>query len=324
MSTSSLPSAIWSGVEHRHLASLAAVARARSFRGAARELGCSQSALSQHIAQLERLLAVRVLERRRGSADVDLTEAGRVLLTHAEPILGVYRAAQADLAALRPGARATLRLGIADYLVAGLLTRVVPELLRAHPGAEIEIREGADGGALAAAVASGELDVAVGDPPHQPASLATQVLAPEPYILIAPASWGVVRRAADEPLALLNHLPLVRPAADLDAARVERELRARGVIAGAAITTAAPSSVVALVAAGTGAAVVPAGRVVDEPGIVRLSLDGLVAPRNVIAAWHSERRVAPLVAAFVAAVAALRPLSPHGDATYDDATAAAA
>ena len=44
----------WPGVEHRHLASLAAVAEACSFRGASRKLGYSQSALSQHVAQLDR------------------------------------------------------------------------------------------------------------------------------------------------------------------------------------------------------------------------------------------------------------------------------
>jgi molybdate transport repressor ModE-like protein len=311
MTTSSLPAATWSGIEHRHLASLAAVARARSFRGAARELGCSQSALSQHIAQLERLLGVRILERQRGSADVGLTDAGTVLLRHVEPILGVYRAAQADLAALSTS-RTTLRLGVADHLVADVVGRVVPEFLRTHRGAEIEIREGVDGGTLAAAVAAGDLDLSVGDPPEEPASLATQVLAPEPYILIAPASWAVVRRAATEPLQLLSHLPLVRPESDPDAARVERELRARGVIAGPAITTASPTSMLALVAAGTGAAVVPAGRAVDDPRFVRLSLDGLVAPRNVIAAWPRERRAAPLVGGFVAAAAALRPLVAAG------------
>jgi DNA-binding transcriptional LysR family regulator len=233
-----------------------------------------------------------------------------VLLTHVEPILGVYRAAQADLDALRRGAGATLRIGIADHLAPSLLTHVLPEFLQAHPQAEIEIRESADGGELAALVASGGLDVAVGDPPADNVSLATQILAPEPYVLIAPASWGVVRRAGDDPLALLSHLPLVRPEGDPDAARVEHELRTRGVIASAAITTAAPSSVLALVAAGTGAAVVPASRAVDDPKLVRLPLDGLVAPRNVIAAWHRERRAAPLVAAFVATVAAQRPLAP--------------
>ena len=309
MTTPPLPSLSSSGVEHRHLASLAAVARARSFRGAARDLGCSQSALSQHIAHLERLLAVHLLDRRRGSAQVELTDAGRVLLTHAEPILGTYRAAQADLEAVRPGARPKLRVGIADHLAAGLLTRVLPAFLQGHPGAEIVILEGPDGGTLAAAVAAGELDVAVGDPPREPAPLATRVLAPEPYLLLAPASWGVVRRAGTDPLALLAHLPLVRPKGDHDATRVERELRVRGVILSPSSTTTAPSSVVALVAAGTGAAIVPAGRARDgDPGVVALPLDGLVAPRNVVAAWQRERRAAPLVRAFVDTVAHRRPL----------------
>jgi DNA-binding transcriptional LysR family regulator len=55
--------------------------------------------------------------------------------------------------------------------------------------------------------------------------------------------------------------------------------------------------------------VVPAGRAGEgDPRVVALALDGLVAPRPVLAAWHRERRAAPLVSAFVDAVAAARPL----------------
>jgi hypothetical protein len=56
---------------------------------AAGELGCSQSALSQHVAQLERLLAVRLVGRRRGSSEVTPTPQGAALLRHAAPILAV-------------------------------------------------------------------------------------------------------------------------------------------------------------------------------------------------------------------------------------------
>src|SRR5262245_24502352 len=89
----------WFGVELRHLAALSAVAKAGSFHGAADRLGSVQSAVSQQVAQLERLAGARLVERRRGAKHVHLTEAGELVLVHAEQILAHLHAAQADLRA---------------------------------------------------------------------------------------------------------------------------------------------------------------------------------------------------------------------------------
>src|SRR5205814_3055689 len=93
----------WLGVQLRHLAALEAVARTRSFGAAARELGYTQSAVSQQIAQLEKLVGQRLVERPGGPRRVDLTEAGRLLLRHADSIVAHLDAAQADMAALAEG-----------------------------------------------------------------------------------------------------------------------------------------------------------------------------------------------------------------------------
>ena len=60
-----------------------AVARLRSFSGAARELGVSRSAVSQAVRQLEEQLRVVLLARTTRS--VSLTDAGRRLVEGAEP-----------------------------------------------------------------------------------------------------------------------------------------------------------------------------------------------------------------------------------------------
>ena len=56
----------WLGLEFRHLAALQAVADEGSFNGAARRLGYTQSAISQQIASLERIVGLRVVERVHG------------------------------------------------------------------------------------------------------------------------------------------------------------------------------------------------------------------------------------------------------------------
>src|SRR5881397_4329443 len=109
------------GVELRHLAALEAVGRTRSFGKAARELGYTQSAVSQQIAQLERSVGQRLVERPGGPRPVDLTDAGRLLLRHADAIVAQLDAAQADMSAFAEGAAGPLRVGIFQSVGARIL-----------------------------------------------------------------------------------------------------------------------------------------------------------------------------------------------------------
>src|SRR5438094_963796 len=83
----------WLGVELRHLAALEAVAEEGSFGRAARRLGYTQSAVSQQIAHLEKIVGARLLERPGGPRAVSLTDAGRLLLRHADAIVARLAAA---------------------------------------------------------------------------------------------------------------------------------------------------------------------------------------------------------------------------------------
>src|SRR3954468_24158629 len=134
----------FSNVELRHFTALEAVGRTHSFIRAARELGYTQSAISQQIARLEKLVGQRLVERPGGPRPVDLTEAGRLLLRHADAIVARLDAAQADMAALAEGAAGALRVGIYQSVGA----RILPALLRAFheqfPRIEVRVREETD------------------------------------------------------------------------------------------------------------------------------------------------------------------------------------
>jgi molybdate transport repressor ModE-like protein len=80
----------------RHLAALRAIAREGSFRAAAARLGFTQSAISQQIAILERRIGHRLIDRSKGRRSVALTDAGEVLLQHANAILGLVEHAHGD------------------------------------------------------------------------------------------------------------------------------------------------------------------------------------------------------------------------------------
>ena len=134
----------WLGLDHRHLVALTAIADEGSFGRAATRLGYTQSAISQQIASLERIVGLRLIERPGGPRPISLTEAGRILLRHAEAIEARLMAAKADMLALEAGDAGQLRVGTFQSVGA----RIIPTLLRrfsdAHPKVEVVLRESAD------------------------------------------------------------------------------------------------------------------------------------------------------------------------------------
>src|ERR1051325_11980726 len=131
----------WLGVEVRHLAALQALAAERSFGRAARRLGSPQSAISQQIATLERIVGERLVERPGGPRPVSLTEAGTLLLRHADSIVARLQAAQADLHALRSGEAGELRVGTFQSVGARLLPEIMRRYRESWPEVEITLEE---------------------------------------------------------------------------------------------------------------------------------------------------------------------------------------
>src|SRR5207249_5355491 len=131
----------WLGVELRHFLALEAVARERSFAKAASSLGYTQSAVSQQIATLERQVGQKLVERPGGPRPVSLTEAGRLLLTHAEAIAARLAAAQADLNALGAGEAGTLRVGVFQSVGQRILPEVMRRFIAAWPKVDVALTE---------------------------------------------------------------------------------------------------------------------------------------------------------------------------------------
>jgi len=135
----------WRGVELRHLVALDAVGRHRSFNAAARELGYTQSAVSQQIAQLEKLVGATLIERPGGPRAVSLTDAGRLLLRHADAIVARLHAAQADMAAVLAGEAGPLGVGILQSVGARLLPALIQRFKRDFPRVSVQVHEGNSG-----------------------------------------------------------------------------------------------------------------------------------------------------------------------------------
>jgi DNA-binding transcriptional LysR family regulator len=114
-----------------------AVARLRSFSGAARELAVSPSAVSQAVRQLEEELHIVLLTRTTRS--VSLTDAGRRLAEAAGPALGQALTALTELSAQPGELVGRLRLSVPRVAVPFVLAPVLPAFCARHPRIEVEV-----------------------------------------------------------------------------------------------------------------------------------------------------------------------------------------
>ncbi len=134
----------WLGLELRHLIALKAIADEGAFGRAATRLGYTQSAISQQIATLERIVGQKLIVRPGGPRQVSLTEAGMLLLRHADAIAARLQAAQADLAALDAGESGPIRIGTYQSVGAKVLPALLREFSEQWSEIEITLQESAD------------------------------------------------------------------------------------------------------------------------------------------------------------------------------------
>lgn len=114
-----------------------AVARLRSFSGAAREMGVSRSAVSQAVQQLEEELRVVLLARTTRS--VSLTEVGRRLVDGAGPSMGQLLTVLAQVSAQPGEAVGKLRLSVPRAALPFVIDPVLPTFRERHPRVDVEI-----------------------------------------------------------------------------------------------------------------------------------------------------------------------------------------
>jgi DNA-binding transcriptional LysR family regulator len=119
------------------LRAFVAVARERSFTGAAAKLGVSQSALSHTIRGLEERIGLRLLTRTTRS--VSPTEAGERLLQTVGPRFEEIEAEIAALAELRQKPSGTIRISAIDHAADTVLWPKLVRFLRDYPDIKIEI-----------------------------------------------------------------------------------------------------------------------------------------------------------------------------------------
>ncbi len=286
------------GIEVRHLVTLASIARTRSFSRTADELDYTQSAVSQQIARLERLVGQRLVERRNGAREVALTQAGQVLVAHADAVVARLHSARADLAALAEGAAGVLRLGCYQSVGTRLLPGVIREFTQVWPRVRVELHEEEDDAELLAMVENGTLDLTFVALPMPVGPYAYRELLEDPYVAVVPrdSRLGLGRAHLDPgqlegPLATYGRMRSVHA--------IEQRLSRPELVDRIRYRSNDNGTIVGLVAEGVCTAVVSWLSVDPARSEVRTVPLAGVPPRVVGIAWHRERHLVEAAHAFV-------------------------
>jgi LysR family transcriptional regulator, regulator for bpeEF and oprC len=201
---------IWTPAQ---LAMLAKVVDLKGFSAAARALGVPKAAVSRAVADLEKTLGVRVLERT--TRRVELTAAGRLLYPHARRVGEESDAARNAIVKLQSPAARPLRVVADPTYGRVLLSPLVPRFLEAFAHVPLEVALDAQ------QLAAGSWDVAIRTRPLEDPAITRRLLGAPPALLCATPSYLQQRGAPARPDDLRAHDLLTPEAAELPEFRLQ-------------------------------------------------------------------------------------------------------
>jgi DNA-binding transcriptional LysR family regulator len=290
---------IWAGLELRHLVALHTVAQAGTFGRAADQLGYTQSAMSQQIASLEGLVGQRLIERSRGQPSIELTEAGRLMLAHANAVIAHLEAAHADFEAFGQGALGVLRVGTYQSVSAHILPALMRGFSTAWPRVEVRLTE-VPTDELLPLVERGELDLSFELLPIPEGPFQTLELLRDPYVLLVAADSPLARRKQPITPRDISRQPLISYRNTREVGLLEGLVRGHGAEPRIIFRSDDNGAVQGMVGAGLGVAVMPTLAVdTRDPAVVALPLGEALPPRILCLVWHRDRYRSPAARAFV-------------------------
>jgi molybdate transport repressor ModE-like protein len=288
----------WLGVELRHLAALQAIAEEGSFGRAAQRLGYTQSAVSQQLATLERIVGERLVERPGGPRPVSLTAAGELLVRHAEAIVARLEAAQADFEALAAGEAGALRVGTYQSVSRQILPLLLRRFGQVWPRVDLRVTEEQSDEELARLVEHGDIDLSFADFRIWDGPYDWVHLLDDPYVVLVQAGSPLAVRRRKPTLAEVAELPLIGFRLCGTTRLVESQFHGEGLHPEFVFRSDDNGTVQAMVSAGLGIAVAPRLTVdLNDPSTVAIPFDG-IPPRQIGLAWHRDRYRSPAARAF--------------------------
>jgi DNA-binding transcriptional LysR family regulator len=275
-------------VQLNQLAVAVAVAEEENFTRAAARLHLAQPSLSRQIRLLERELGVQLFNRGPGQSLVTLTADGEALLPFIRRVLADVAATGAEARALTGMARGRLSIGATPSLITRVLAPALVDFQASHPGIDLLVVE-AGSHQLVPQLASGEVDLALVVQPVTDPLVATTPLFHDPLVLaVAPEHPLAARRRVR--VADLDGLSLVmfREGYDLRSVTLDA-CRDAGVSPHLVSQGGEMDGVLAFVAAGLGAAVVPAIAMPSDGSLIAVPFNRPGLSRTVALAHRNDR-----------------------------------
>jgi DNA-binding transcriptional LysR family regulator len=290
----------------KRLRVLREVAARGSFSAAADALSYTQSAVSQQIAALEREAGAQLVER--SARGVRLTEAGRVLVGHADAILARLADAEAELEAIAGLRGGRLRMVSFPSGGATIMPTAIAEFRRRHPAVELAL-EPAEPADAAGALRAGECDLALSvENPFRPdgeVGIRFDHVMDDPMHLVLPADHPLARRPNVKIADLADESWIASSSGGCpDTAILLRACQVAGFEPRIAFVSDDYLAVQGFIAAGMGVSLIPdlALLAVRDDVAIR-SLSGPAPSRHVVAATLAEGYRSPAADAMLEVLA---------------------
>ncbi|WP_022872980.1 LysR family transcriptional regulator [Nesterenkonia alba] len=269
--------------------SFVAVAEELHFGRAAERLNMTQPPLSRQIQKLEKSVGVKLVER--DNRRVALTPAGTAFLEQARKVL--ITAEQAPQAARRiaRGQAGVLRIGFTAASGFSVLGQLLADLAETAPEVDVDLREMVTSEQIAA-LSKDEIDVGLARPPFDSDLFDSRLLHAEPLELAVPAGHRLTELGRPVAAKDLKNVPLIMHHPSKARYFYDLSIRNVPIHHGNVVHTVSQIlTMISLVAAGRGAAFVPASaRKLGIDGVEHLSLEA--SPDNVVelhAVWNRQR-----------------------------------
>jgi DNA-binding transcriptional LysR family regulator len=181
------------------MAVFARVVEAKSFSGAARRLGVSKSAVSKQVAQLERSLKARLLNRT--TRRISLTEVGAAFYEHCARMLAEAEAAELAVSRLYAEPRGVLRVSAPAAFGHLHVAPAIPDFIARHPDVAVQIVMND----RAVDLAEEGFDIAIRMTQEQAPNIVARRLAPVRWAVCAAPAYLKGHDAPRAPQDLVRH-----------------------------------------------------------------------------------------------------------------------